>query len=403
MKALAFRWHRAVLLVSALAAAGAFGDEGAPRPGAKRPAEAFRDAPRVKVPLPKEVTARPKPTTPVLVRLPDRRRIPFADWLKLFGGAYDGASEGPTKTKPYDGVSGDGKASAAEGTLEVVASSESRFGKYEEETATVFWDFTYDGSDIIDVDLLAAIPYHKPISVTGPDSEISGGGGTGIISTYLGAEDRSNGVVSETIIYDSYTSGSGLFPVTRVKTADPRLTTRLHPGRSYRFYVEAFASAESWRGNDNLYGFAQAMDQITVESLMLYPTNGPRIEVTVEAQFPSAYDTYDLHERLLAKAVKKAYFPVVGEVHVSMGGQYAVKDSWIRITLRGGGRLTLLRPDLAEKAGFEVLLHRQVPPNDGGLALGQIAVAAARLAQNKAAEAAPSERGEPCVSASPAR
>ena len=54
------------------------------------------------------------------------------------------------------------------------------------------------------------------------------------------------------------------------------------------------------------------------------------------------------------------------------------------VALTGGcfqnRRLTMRAARRLEEAGFRVLLHRQVPPNDGGISLGQIAVAAATLA-----------------------
>jgi hydrogenase maturation protein HypF len=54
-----------------------------------------------------------------------------------------------------------------------------------------------------------------------------------------------------------------------------------------------------------------------------------------------------------------------------------------RVALTGGcfqNRLLTERALAALRAaGFDVLLHRQVPPNDGGISLGQIVVAAARL------------------------
>jgi len=57
----------------------------------------------------------------------------------------------------------------------------------------------------------------------------------------------------------------------------------------------------------------------------------------------------------------------VGTARVALSGG-CFQNRWLLERASGG----------LAKAGFEVLLHRQVPPNDGGLSLGQVAVAGAQ-------------------------
>jgi len=69
---------------------------------------------------------------------------------------------------------------------------------------------------------------------------------------------------------------------------------------------------------------------------------------------------------------------------VEVAGQAACSRDVHVIGLTGGcyqnKLLTEKTAFLLRQAGFEVLLHAAVPPNDGGIALGQAAAALARVA-----------------------
>jgi hydrogenase maturation protein HypF len=86
----------------------------------------------------------------------------------------------------------------------------------------------------------------------------------------------------------------------------------------------------------------------------------------------------------LQRGIKPAI--IAGRFHNALGDAILAVARAVgepRVALSGGCFQNRLLTERAARrlseAGFEVLLHRQVPPNDGGISLGQIAVAATRL------------------------
>jgi hydrogenase maturation factor HypF (carbamoyltransferase family)/hydrogenase maturation factor len=90
----------------------------------------------------------------------------------------------------------------------------------------------------------------------------------------------------------------------------------------------------------------------------------------------------DLRSNVSASTIAAAFHAAVAELIADACDDAATRTGLRRVGLCGGVFQNVLLLRLARAAletrGFEVLHHRVVPPNDGGLALGQVAIARAR-------------------------
>lgn len=88
----------------------------------------------------------------------------------------------------------------------------------------------------------------------------------------------------------------------------------------------------------------------------------------------------DLRSGVEAGRIAARFHLAIAAAAVAQAAATAARHDCARIALSGGVmQNSLLANAIARrlrKAGFEVLVHRRIPPNDGGLAIGQAAIAA---------------------------
>jgi len=93
----------------------------------------------------------------------------------------------------------------------------------------------------------------------------------------------------------------------------------------------------------------------------------------------------DLLRETPTAVIAARFHATLADVIVSVCGRIRERTGVGAVALSGGvfqnARLLAAALDALETAGFEVYSHRDVPANDGGLALGQAAVAARRLSE----------------------
>ena len=126
------------------------------------------------------------------------------------------------------------------------------------------------------------------------------------------------------------------------------------------------------------------LEQAAGPDVRRYPveiSDGPRAVIEF-SQLVEAV-TADLQAGEEPSAISAAFHRWVADVAVAVSEQAREATELTAVAISGGvfqnRRLVeLLVPDL-EQSGFEVLRHRRVPPNDGGISLGQAAVGRATL------------------------
>jgi hydrogenase maturation protein HypF len=107
--------------------------------------------------------------------------------------------------------------------------------------------------------------------------------------------------------------------------------------------------------------------------------DGPRLELDWRPMIEEVIE--DARARVDAGAIAARFHNALVDAIVAVARHVGEQ----RVALTGGCFQNVLLTTRArralEEAGFDVLLHRQVPANDGGISLGQIAIAATRLEQ----------------------
>ncbi|WP_329887248.1 carbamoyltransferase HypF [Pseudoramibacter faecis] len=128
--------------------------------------------------------------------------------------------------------------------------------------------------------------------------------------------------------------------------------------------------AEGWRGDAPGLDDSPLILQGSGGLLLNTPALVRRVRDGIAAGRPAAELAYGFHAGLAAQAAAAC-----GKLRESRG--------LATVALSGGvfqnKLLTRLTRDALEARGFTVLVHHLVPPNDGGLALGQAVIAASRL------------------------